>query len=476
MAAARRARAELHRRGDVRRCRARAPTTSRSRRTKYLDALPRRRRARSTFTSAARSSTAARTAGCRWSQVPWSALGALRPAGGGVARADRAALPASGWIRLHADTLARLRRRCGRARPAVLRRRASPSCSTSDGRRERRSTSSCSRCSTRATRSTRTRRARPRTRRRRRSASSTRPPTRPRTAHVRPPRSSSAGSPGGGAGASRRRCASCRPTGERHQARGAARRARRAPGEPRVRLSSAPLGAGSCWRSRPTATCAGALRVENATPVAGGPTAARRCARADLDARRAADARRALRLAARGGGLRRTSTPGPVLATDDDDAVLGAAIMLPDHPQLAPESRGDLFDGTEIEEALLLHVHALSRRRARGDRGEQDPAVRGDGRARARGDARGHPAPARALRTAPSEPGPTRRAARREAHPSTACVPAAATAVRCSPGIATTPTTACSTGRTATIERIYVDYDDRVHLGVTVDERPGAAS
>ena len=50
----------------------------------------------------------------------------------------------------------------------------------------------------------------------------------------------------------------------------------------------------------------------------------------------------------------------PVLATPDDDAVLGAAIVLPDHPQLAPESRGNLFDNTEIEEALLLHVHALT--------------------------------------------------------------------------------------------------------------------
>ena len=28
-------------------------------------------------------------------------------------------------------------------------------------------------------------------------------------------------------------------------------------------------------------------------------------------------------------------------------------------------------------------------------------------------------------------------------------------------------------GRAATIERIYVDYDDRVHLGVTVDDDPG---
>lgn len=49
----------------------------------------------------------------------------------------------------------------------------------------------------------------------------------------------------------------------------------------------------------------------------------------------------------------------PVLASPADDAILGAAIVLPDHPQLAPLSRGSLFDGTEIEEALLLHIHAL---------------------------------------------------------------------------------------------------------------------
>ena len=28
-------------------------------------------------------------------------------------------------------------------------------------------------------------------------------------------------------------------------------------------------------------------------------------------------------------------------------------------------------------------------------------------------------------------------------------------------------------GRTATLERIYIDYDDKVHLGVTIDDDPG---
>ena len=55
--------------------------------------------------------------------------------------------------------------------------------------------------------------------------------------------------------------------------------------------------------------------------------------------------------------------------------MLGAAIVLPDHPELAPESLGNLFDNTEIEEALLLHVQALTDDEREQISG-QDPAVR----------------------------------------------------------------------------------------------------
>jgi hypothetical protein len=65
----------------------------------------------------------------------------------------------------------------------------------------------------------------------------------------------------------------------------------------------------------------------------------------------------------------------PVLAADDDRTVIGAAVVLPDHPELAPESRGSLFDGTEIEEALLLHVRTLSDGEREAIEGG-DPAVR----------------------------------------------------------------------------------------------------
>jgi hypothetical protein len=65
----------------------------------------------------------------------------------------------------------------------------------------------------------------------------------------------------------------------------------------------------------------------------------------------------------------------PVLASADDDAILGAPIVLPDHPQIAPQSHGNLFDNTEIEEALVLHVHALTESERRQAAGE-DPVVR----------------------------------------------------------------------------------------------------
>jgi len=52
----------------------------------------------------------------------------------------------------------------------------------------------------------------------------------------------------------------------------------------------------------------------------------------------------------------------PVLVGDEDkrDTVLSAPIILYDYPQIAPESQGDLFDATEIDEILTLRVLTLS--------------------------------------------------------------------------------------------------------------------
>ena len=161
----------------------------------------------------------------------------------------------------------------------------------------------------------------------------------------------------------------------------------------------------------------------------------------------------------------------PVLATEDDDALLGAAIMLPDHPRLAPESRGDLFDGTEIEEALLLHVLALS-----DDEREAiaaaDPAVR-----------RWSPAPPpRRPRTSwpctgarrsptPRRRTPSRRASARSRSTASPTGCGAKAVLRL--GDRSDPYDRILDGRMATIERIYYDYEDKLYFGVTVDDDPG---
>jgi hypothetical protein len=175
----------------------------------------------------------------------------------------------------------------------------------------------------------------------------------------------------------------------------------------------------------------------------------------------------------------------PVLADDEDDAVLGAAIVLPDHPRIAPESLGSLFDSTEIEEALLLHVQALSdSERAEIER--QDPAVREmieraaaagpeeilslHGRVQLRDPDR---RPAETL-TPPAEPPdlPDPRAGADIAEAGGRVFRRGGRVV-IRPGPDADLHARMLDGRTATLERLFVDYDGRLHLGVTVDDDPG---
>lgn len=155
----------------------------------------------------------------------------------------------------------------------------------------------------------------------------------------------------------------------------------------------------------------------------------------------------------------------PVLVGDHDEAILGTTIVLPDHAQLAPESRGSLFDSTEIEEALLLHVQALSD----GEREEiaaGDPAVR--------------EMVARAETATPEDilalHGRITMRDPREGEPE-----ATVDGVRflrgghvvLRPGPDADLHARLLDARTATIERILVDLDGKVHLGVTIDGDPG---
>lgn len=53
----------------------------------------------------------------------------------------------------------------------------------------------------------------------------------------------------------------------------------------------------------------------------------------------------------------------PVLASEQaeiSDVLLSSPIILYDHPEIAPESAGDLFDGTEIDEILALRILTMT--------------------------------------------------------------------------------------------------------------------
>jgi hypothetical protein len=154
-----------------------------------------------------------------------------------------------------------------------------------------------------------------------------------------------------------------------------------------------------------------------------------------------------------------------VLAAPRDDVLVGAAIMLPDHPQLAPESRGGLFDSTEIEEALLLHVQVLSDEE-RAAIAADDPTVR----AMIERAETATPDDLLKLHGRLTMLDPT------EGEPE--AVVDGVTFRRGLKVVLRPPETAdlharMAAGRTATVEKIMVDYDGRVHVGVTVDGDPG---
>lgn len=153
----------------------------------------------------------------------------------------------------------------------------------------------------------------------------------------------------------------------------------------------------------------------------------------------------------------------PVLATPGDDAILAPTIMLPDHPEIAPESVNDFFDGTEIEEALVLHIQALSDQE-REEISAQDPKVR---EMLARADA-----------TTPQQLMDLHGRVRLEDPPGERVVTFDGVTYKRGAKVILHPPQDADVydkmlnGRTATIHRLFLRVDDRLHLGVTIDDDP----
>jgi hypothetical protein len=166
----------------------------------------------------------------------------------------------------------------------------------------------------------------------------------------------------------------------------------------------------------------------------------------------------------------RSTRAHPVLAGEpgERDLVLAAPIILYDHPRLAPESPGDFFDATEIDELLALRTATLTDDEKREARATDPRAAalldRVDGLppehlARLHGAFRELVGDEMSPRPA----GPA----------STALGPGAR--VRLCPGIRRTDAQdLLFAGRTATIRAVRRDVDDQRWLAVTVDDDPAA--
>jgi hypothetical protein len=89
----------------------------------------------------------------------------------------------------------------------------------------------------------------------------------------------------------------------------------------------------------------------------------------------------------------------------EKDAMLSAPIILYDYPQIAPESPGDLFDATEIDEILTLRILTLTddEKRAAADVDERTSELLARTQALARQQLMGLHGTMRGLQAAPTE-------------------------------------------------------------------------
>jgi hypothetical protein len=152
------------------------------------------------------------------------------------------------------------------------------------------------------------------------------------------------------------------------------------------------------------------------------------------------------------------------------DTLLSSPIILYDYPQVAPESAGDLFDATEIDEILTLRILAMTdaekREMASADAHarailERSEALGAEGLRRLHGALR---------RPRPAEGGPRLAAMR---HGGRALRVGDAVRISPRPGPGGDIWDLVLAGRTGVIEAIEQDFEDRVHVAVTVDDDPG---
>ncbi|HXG13007.1 MAG TPA: hypothetical protein VNK04_24835 [Gemmataceae bacterium] len=146
----------------------------------------------------------------------------------------------------------------------------------------------------------------------------------------------------------------------------------------------------------------------------------------------------------------------PVLAGEKGrrDLMLAAPIILYDYPQVAPESPGDLFDSTEIDELLALRILTLTDQEKQAMRtlDERTRALLERTEALAGGPLLNLHGAVRALQPIGFRPGDR---------------------VRLRPRGRADAFDLILAGKTATVASVEQDYEGQVHLAVILDDDPG---
>ena len=167
------------------------------------------------------------------------------------------------------------------------------------------------------------------------------------------------------------------------------------------------------------------------------------------------------------------------------DTMLAAPIILYDYPQVAPESPGDLFDGTEIDEILTLRILTMTDQ-------EKAEMAAVDARSRAllerteqltprqlqqlHGILRGPGAIAALEETSQSDGAPWEAF---DNKPRLAFLRVNGTDLRIGDQVRLRPRGNADifdlalAGKIATIESLERDFEDRIHIAITLDDDPG---
>ena len=161
-----------------------------------------------------------------------------------------------------------------------------------------------------------------------------------------------------------------------------------------------------------------------------------------------------------GGCLNRGVFPVLVGAPGARDCVVASPITLSDYPALAPESPGELFDSTEIDEILTLRVLTLSE-------SEQQELVGADPRVRAMLDRVRAMTPDELTRLHGAE------RSRRTVSVSGDVLVAAGSRVRLRPRKRADAFDLLLEGKTARVESVEKDFENRTLLAVTIEDDPG---